>query len=221
MKRFVFFVLIILIALLSLSGCGLTYKDDKSLPNTSKGVVFSDDFSDPESGWDRFQNETGATDYTNAGYMIFIKKENFIKWSNLSRVVPADLRIEVDVSKQYGADDNAYGVLCRYQDPENFYYFLISSDGFGGIGRREDGQLKIISSTDGKLEPISSINQGDASNHLRVDCVGDNLTMYVNGNQVLQVTDGTFSSGSIGLVSRTYDIGGTGILFSQLAVLKP
>ena len=67
--------------------------------------------------------------------MIFIKKENFIKWSNLSRVVPEDLRIEVDVSKQNGPDDNAFGVLCRYQDPENFYYFLISSDGFGGIGR--------------------------------------------------------------------------------------
>ncbi|MFC2065111.1 hypothetical protein ACFLXB_08455 [Chloroflexota bacterium] len=218
MKRFVLIILI----LLSLSGCfDVTYKEEKALPNNSKGIIYADDFSDPESGWDRFQNDTGATDYTNAGYMIFIKKENFIKWSNLSRVVPEDLRIEVDVSKQYGPDDNAFGVLCRYQDPENFYYFLISSDGFGGIGQRVNGKLEIISSTDGKLEPISSINQGDAANHLRVDCVGDNLTMYVNGNQVLQVTDGTFSSGSIGLVSRTYDIGGTGILFSQLAVLKP
>ena len=105
----------------------------------------------------------------------------------------------MDVSKQNGPDDNAYGVLCRYQNPENFYYFLISSDGYGGIGQRVNGQLKIISSTDGKLDPLPSINQGDAANHLRVDCVGSNLTMFVNGDQVFQVTDGTFTSGSIGL----------------------
>ena len=32
-------------------------------------------------------------------------------------------------------DNNAYGVICRYTDLQNFYVFLVSADGYYAIGK--------------------------------------------------------------------------------------
>ena len=185
------------------------------------GTLFSDNFSDPGSGWDRFQNDTGVTDYSNVGYLIYIRKANIVKWANPSETFPNDVRIEVDAAMTAGPDDNAFGLICRYKDEDNFYYFYISSDGFGGIGKKENGHHKIISSPDGNLLKIEGVNLGQASNHLRADCIGRTLTLYVNGSQVATTTDSAYRSGNVGLIARTYDTGGTDILFTYFYVYKP
>ena len=119
----------------------------KSTPMANKNVLFSDDFTDPKSGWDKFQDYAGVTDYANVGYLIYIKAANMIKWANPPKTFQNDIRIEVDTTMSFGPDNNAFGVICRYQDPDNFYYFYISSDGFGGIGKKQNGQHSIISSS--------------------------------------------------------------------------
>ena len=43
------------------------------------------------------------------------------------------------------------------------------------------------------------INQGAATNHIRFDCVGSTLTLYVNGFQVDQQTDTDYTTGNVGL----------------------
>jgi hypothetical protein len=193
----------------------------KSTPVVNNGVLFSDDFSHSNSGWDRFQDYAGVTDYSNVGYLIYIKLANMIKWANPSKTFPNNVHIEVDATVSFGPDNNAFGVICRYQNPDNFYYFYISSDGFGGIGRKQNGQHSIISSPDGKLIQIANINKGAASNHLRADCIGSSLTMYVNGTQVLTAKDNAFTGGNVGLIARTYDTGGADILFNNFYVYKP
>ena len=45
----------------------------------------------------------------------------------------ADVTIEVDATKKDGPDDNDFGVICRYQDVDHFYYGIISSDGYFGL----------------------------------------------------------------------------------------
>jgi hypothetical protein len=184
-------------------------------------TLFSDNFSDTSSGWDRFQNDNGVTDYANVGYLIYVKTANIIKWANPYKVFQNNVRIEVDATKSAGPDDNAFGVICRYQNPNNFYYFYISSDGFGGIGKKENGNHSIISSSDGKLREIIGVNKGTATNHLRADCIDSTLTLYVNGTQVATTTDSAFTGGDVGLIARTYDTGGTDILFTNFYVYKP
>jgi pectate lyase len=193
----------------------------KSPAESSSGALFSDNFSDPSSGWDRFQNDTGVTDYSNVGYLIYIKTANIIKWANPSKTFQNNVRIEVDASMSDGPDDNAFGVICRYQDADNFYYFYISSDSFGGIGKKENGHHSVISSSDGKLLKIDGVNMGAATNHLRADCIGSTLTLYVNGTQVATTTDSAFTGGDVGLIARTYDTGGTDIVFTNFYVYKP
>jgi pectate lyase len=184
-------------------------------------VLFQDDFSNPDSGWDRAQSDFGSTDYSNGSYVINIAKANIYIFANPSQSFQNDVRIEVDAVKASGTVDNAYGVLCRYQDPDNYYFFEISSDGYVGIGINKAGVKTLLSSSDNNMVPDSSINQGDASNHLRVDCIGSTLTLYVNGTQAASATDSSFTGGDTGLIAETFTVAGTEIQFDNLFVYKP
>lgn len=184
-------------------------------------VLFQDDFSNPDSGWDRAQSDFGSTDYSNGSYVINIAKANIYIFANPSQSFQNDVRIEVDAVKASGTVDNAFGVLCRYQDPDNYYFFEISSDGYVGIGINKAGVKTLLSSPDNNMVSDSSVNQGDASNHLRVDCIGSTLTLYVNGTQAASASDSSFTGGDTGLIAETFSVAGTEIHFDNLFVYKP
>jgi hypothetical protein len=187
----------------------------------SGSVIFHDDFSNPSSGWDRTTNSDGSTDYANGGYRILVNTVNLGVWANPNQTLPKDVRIEVDASKSAGPDNNAFGIICRYTDTDNFYKFIITSDGYAGISKLINGTLTVISSADGKIQTVNNINQGSASNHIRADCIGSTLTLYVNGNQVATASDSSLSGGDTGLFAQTYDTGGVDILFHDFNVYAP
>lgn len=187
-------------------------------PVEAPAMLFSDSFSDPNSGWDRVQTDEGITDYDNGGYRIFVNKPRSDYWANPGRMF-GDVRVEVEATKAGGPDDNDFGVICRYQDTENFYYFVISSDGFFGILRILSGETQTLGA-DG-LKKSDAILLGRARNHLRADCIGDQLTLYVNGQQVHTARDPSFPTGDVGLLAGTYDMPGTDIHFDNFVVHAP
>jgi hypothetical protein len=219
-KKFLAFILAMV--LISIA-CSKVAEVSTSGSSSSVGVqtLFSDHFTNRNSGWDKFQDITGVTDYSNVGYLIYVKVVNNVKWANPARNFQDDVRIEVDARKSEGPDNNAFGIICRYQDTSNFYYFYISSDGYGGIGKKEYGNYSILSSSDGKLHFIGGVNAGNATNHIRADCIGSTLTLYVNDNQVTSTTANAFTGGDVGLIARTYDGGGLGIVFTNFSVYNP
>jgi hypothetical protein len=129
------------------------------------------------------------------------------------------VRIEVEAFKVGGDRDNRFGVICRAVDDDSFYTFIISSDGFYGIGMINDGAYQLIGMD--ALQPTDAIQLGSAMNHIRADCVGDTLTLVVNGVQLAQVKDNTFSSGDVGLVAGSYTTPGTDIRFDNFIVYEP
>jgi hypothetical protein len=188
---------------------------------TKSNVLFHDDFSDPNSGWDHSSTENGTADYASGGYEIHVKATNLSKWANPGKGFQDDVRLEVDAAKVGGPDDNAFGVLCRYQDENNTYRFLISSDSYAGIAKMAKGDITVISSSDGQLQEVKGINTGEATNHIRADCIGDTLRLYVNGTQVATATDSSFTGGDVGLIVRTYDTAGADIVFKNFYVYSP
>jgi hypothetical protein len=54
-----------------------------------------------------------------------------------------------------------------------------------------------------------------------MDCVGEALTLYVNGIQIASVADSDFAKGDVGLMAGTYDITGTDIHFDNFIVRQP
>jgi hypothetical protein len=181
-------------------------------------VLFFDDFTDPESGWNSVTTETGESDYADGMYRILVSDTNTDIWSkpNLNY---ADSIIEVDAYKVGGSRDNRFGVLCRINGPDNFYSFIASSDGYYGIGKVKDSAYELLG-TDA-LQPSEAIQVGSALNKIRVECVGDRLSLFVNGQLLTEVIDPEYTSGDVGLVAGTYQEPGTDIRFDNFAVLRP
>jgi hypothetical protein len=187
-------------------------------PAGETGVLFQDDFSDPGSGWDQVTFETGVTDYADGVYRIYVNEASVDYWANPGRNY-TDVRVEVEVTKVGGSDDNDMGIICRYQDADNFYFAVISSDGFAGIVKAEGGGQTPISSE--ALEASDAVRKGDTTNTIRFDCVGDSLTLLVNGTQVATATDAEWSKGDVGLVAGTFDTPGTDVHFDNFVVREP
>ncbi len=204
------------------SSCNSLRSDGSRGDVPSADILFQDDFSDINSGWDRNEWDNGLTDYNNGVYQMTVKIPNGRAWANPGKHFEGDIRIEVDANKISGEDDNDFGVICRYNsssDSFNYYFFIISSDGFAVIGKVIKGTAEYISSE--KMEPSDAIKQGTEINHLRVDCIGNRQTLYVNGEEVASTTDSSFSGGDIGFIVGTFDIPRTEIVFDNLIVRKP
>jgi hypothetical protein len=184
-------------------------------------VLFQDDFSNPISGWDHVSSSGGTMDYDSGVYRFLISNSHFNYWSTLNKQY-TDARIEVDVAKLDGPDSNRAGILCRFQNVNgtpNFYFFVISSDGYYAVGRT-NGLESVLLGQD-QMATSSNINTGLSINHLRADCTGNTLAFYVNGFPVAQVTDSTLTSGEIGLLAGTFDEGNVDIIFDQFIVMQP
>jgi hypothetical protein len=182
------------------------------------GILFQDDFSDPSSGWDKVNVSDGVTDYTDGVYRIYVNTSNTDVWSNPGLSF-TDARVEVDATKVDGADDNDYGVICRYQDSENFYFFVVSSDGYYGIGKVVAGKQQLIGVD--SMPPSEVIKKGNDTNHLSAECVGSSLSLSVNDQSLAQYDDTEFTSGDVGLIAGTFDTTGVDIHFDNFVVSKP
>ncbi|MBN1486780.1 MAG: hypothetical protein JW981_04010 [Anaerolineae bacterium] len=200
-----FILLTLLVLTLSLSGCvGLS-------------APFSDDFSDPASGWGASSHETYVRGYQQGRYLIQIDVPQWFVWSYAGKRYK-DVAIDCETQSE-GTPDNHYGIMCRYTEG-NFYYFAISSDGYYGIYRRLDG---------GDLEPLtgpamlrsSRIVTGGGVNRLLAVCDGDNLKFYVNGELIAEAEDDALSKGDIGLAAGTLEQGGTVVWFKDIEVTDP
>ncbi len=198
---------------------GLSSPEKPQVAPAQLKVLFQDDFSNPDSGWDRARAKDGVTDYTKDGaYRIRVNVPNTDVWANPGLHF-TDVRIEVDATKVGGPDDNDFGVICRYQDENNFYFLIISSDGYYGIGKVAHGEQSLL--TGDALDYSDAILQGATTNHIRGDCVGSKLVLYANGVRLAEAQDDTFKDGDVGLMAGTYDDRGTNILFDNFVVYQP
>jgi len=179
-------------------------------------VLLEDDFSDEGSGWDRVDEADRVTDYRNGGYVIRVNDTRSDAWANPGKFF-GDVRVEVDATKVGGDDENNFGVICRSQGVTEFYSLWISSDGYYAFVIFQDGDWDYLAD----WATHDAIRQGDATNHIRADCVGDELTLYANGTLLGSVSDSTFAAGDVGLEAGTVDVPGTEILFDNFVVYAP
>ncbi len=69
--------------------------------------------------------------------------------------------------------------------------------------------------------PSQAVVRGEATNHIRADCVGYLLALYVNGVSVARVRAAEWPSGDVGLIAGTYDEAGTEIRFDNFSIIQP
>ena len=179
-------------------------------------VLFQDKFENNVSGWDRLSNDGGIMDYDSGGFRILVRQPNMNYWSTPEKNF-GDVRVEADVTRLNGPTENRAGLICRYQHGD-YYFFIISNDGFYGIGKFIGGQTLLLGQ--GTMLPSEFI-QKDAMNHLRADCIGNTLTLYVNFNQIASVQDSDFANGDIGVLAGAFSEPGVDMLFQNFVVIQP
>ncbi|MBN1537597.1 MAG: hypothetical protein JW908_12740 [Anaerolineales bacterium] len=181
-------------------------------------ALFADDFSQPDSGWRRANDEHGSADYLDGIYQIAVSDAQYQVWSS-PNLVFADTIIEVDAVKAVGNDNNLFGITCRMQPTQEFYAFLISADGYYGVYKHQENRFQLIGQN--AMSPTEAILQGNQVNHLRVDCIGNNLRLYINGEKVAETQDDQFTRGDAGLIAGALSDPGVDIHFDNFTVFKP
>ncbi|NJC95021.1 MAG: hypothetical protein FIB03_01580 [Anaerolineae bacterium] len=188
-----------------------------TVPSANPGErLYQDTFAENTSGWDRVLNDGGIMDYDSGGFRILVREPKLNYWSTPEKDF-GDVRVEADVTKLNGPDENRAGLMCRYQNG-NYYFFVISNDGYYAVGKFIGGQALLL----GHAEMQSSgFIQPEGVNHLRADCVGNALAFYVNFNQVALVQDADLAKGDVGVLAGSFDEPGVDMLFQNFVVIQP
>lgn len=202
---------------LLLAACGLITSQD--VRAQAGQALFSEDFSNPAGGWPRQSNEEGTLEYFAGAYRIVVRRADYNLWALAPDHEYDDVRLEADAGPLSGPLENRFGLLCRHRDEKNFYFFLISADGYYGLGKVQNGVPSLFGAEMMTSHP--AIRRGFASNHLRLDCVGDTLTAYVNEQPVALARDPDLVSGRVGLLVGTFDTAGVDVVFDNFRIIQP
>ncbi len=181
-------------------------------------ALYHDDFSDPASGWLQTTSTNGSLGYADGAYRMLVQSTGYDLWA-LSGQAYGDVQIEVDATRLSGPVYNRFGLICRFQDNDNFYIFYISSDGYYAIGKIKNGAAFLLGQE--MMAYSTAIVQGNGPNHLRFDCIGNTLNGYVNGQAIAITTDADFSGGDAGLITGAFDESGVEVSFDNFVVIKP
>ncbi len=185
-------------------------------PTPSAGrVLFEDDFED-ETRWFVSEEDGFGFAYDDGRYRITVDLLNAPIWSVLHRTY-ADLRLEVDVVPGSGVQQGYFGLVCRHVDEDNYYALMIGADGAHGIAKMEAGEFEFLQEG---TDQAGIIRRGAETNSLRADCIGQTLTLYANGQKLLEVQDQAFSEGYPGLIVKSGFTPGLEVWFDNFAILE-
>lgn len=183
--------------------------------------TFTDDFSNPASGWSRQRDENFIADYENGSYTIYIRNHSqSTLWGNLNRPIEGSVVVDVEVTKLEGGSKNDMGIICRFQDPQNYYYLSITANGAFGISKVINGTESLIGMAD-MPEIDDVILRENNTNHLRAECTDRLLILSVNNVELERVEDFDLTSGGVGLLVGTYTDPIIHVKFDNFSISQP
>jgi hypothetical protein len=194
---------------------------------TETGVLFSDDFSDPNSGWYIDSSEYGTYVIQNGVYALTTGELGIQLWGDAGQSF-VDTIITVDATQISAPanNNNAYGVGCRIQPETNGdgYFARIAGDGYYAIFKyvttdqqTDDGEF--VTLVDWTFS--DAINQGNATNHIEVSCVGSAISLSVNGQFLGSAQDSDYAAGDIAMTATTFEEEPVTIHFDNVVVREP
>lgn len=168
-------------------------------PTPPANIVFEDDFS-VDTGWMIYKADTHTFRWEEGSYYISVNTLNGYIWSTRT-VELSDGSVETVANQVEGDEDGYYGVVCRFQTGTDYYAFVINENGSYGIALMQYGLLDFINQG---VDQNGIIKRDGQLNTIRGECVGDTLTLYVNGEKLSEVKDPSFTGGEVGIIAITF-----------------
>lgn len=185
-------------------------------------VAFRDDLTSAGNSWDTVNSDNLVLDFVTGGYRIYIGQAGSGHTSWIKDGF-TDVNVEVDAKRLAGPEDGWFGVLCRAKDGVGSYGFTVNGLGQYEIQKydfsQSEGTARTLASGTLNPNPVSATD----FNHLRADCVGNLLSLYLGNRVLARATDSQYTSGGFGMAALTGDSDQPGVdmLFSHLIVRTP
>jgi uncharacterized protein len=177
-------------------------------------TLFSETFQRNSGVWNTTSDREIARSIKNRALHIKIALADTVGWSNPGLDV-TDFLFEVDAAHVAGTSKHEYGIIFRYVDSANFYYFIVDSDGHYHLYKLVDNQWETII----EATPSEMINTGRRSaNKLGVLAAGANIYLFANGELLDTAEDDTFAEGDIALAVSSFDAKSIEIAFDNVEI---
>lgn len=166
-------------------------------------TVFDDRFVSSQSSWPNNPDSTAW--FADGAYRLLARQPGqFVAIGAPLRERFRDVVVTGAFRKVGGPVGGGYGLIVRDQGPGArdgvnqlgaFYVFEVGDKGEVGIWRRDgDKWVDIL-----PWAPSNAVSQGNTTNTLSVQAIGQQLTFSVNNQRVSSHTDGTLQEGSVGI----------------------
>jgi hypothetical protein len=190
-------------------------------PTLAPGVLFADDFSDAEAaGWSLRRTTDYRIEILDGQMIMAMNQPEWSAWTTTGATA-GDAVIEVDATWLEGPEENEFGIIFRLaptEDDEDFYTFGISMTGEYSLWLRSAGDWETLA--DWRRSGAIRTGVGEI-NRLRVEAVGAEILLSINGVEVERLTDTTLAEGEFGLYLATTEEPGLVVAFDNFVVAEP
>jgi hypothetical protein len=162
-------------------------------------ILLTDNFSSP--GWVTGADSYASIQYANEALKFTISTEDYFIWSVPNDVDYQNIHMDVTVRNNGTHPTTAFGVICNQHgtDGLSYYYFAMTPGGQYAIAKAESGQVDVFLTNNGEWGFSSLIAQNASAYRIGADCGNGNLTLFVDGKQIVSASDSAFASGGIAL----------------------
>jgi hypothetical protein len=118
-----------------------------------------------------------------------------------------DVKVEARADNR-GKNNNSVSLICRYDEDEGWYEFNIANNGLYDILFAEvldNGKIRWNRIANGGS---NAINQGKEVNEYSITCQGEELTLNINGDEVISIKDKKYGlrSGQVGVSVSSFNV---------------
>lgn len=113
----------------------------------------------------------------------------------------SDIKIDVNIRKINGTNNNQIGVFCNATDTRHFYAFVIGTDQTYSIWKQSGDDEETLAG----WANSSIINEGVSENNVTAICNSGNLSLWVNGIELVSVYDSSYAQGDVGIILGSFE----------------
>lgn len=168
-----------------------------ALDDLPEGIRY--DFSDDKGSWVTETSEAVEAERSNGVYTLRIKAKDQFYLSNPDMDIGSEQGIAASVQPTEDARAGVFLRLTKNGDTRNYYACWINAVGeYGCFVSVEDNWTDLQEAT------VSEYIKADAPNRLVMTAIGDQITLRINGVEVLSTTDDQVTEGRAGLYLENF-----------------
>jgi len=190
-------------------------------PTSESQPYYTEEFDNELTDWTYFvqhgdENQMNLT--TDSGKLIFdIQGEQTYIYLTYNAWKYQDVRLDA-VAENRGENSNNISLICRYSD-EGWYEFSVGSDGTWWIYKVDPNASDVYTLL--YNGGSNAIHMGKKTNTFTSTCVGDALTLYINGQKARTVHDTTFREGLVGVSVSSLDRVPVNVEVENISISEP